>query len=42
MKSCIDVTRQPGGTEAVQAGCRCPQIDNHYGRGTAANWASMS
>lgn len=23
----------PGSAEAVAAGCRCPQLDNHYGAG---------
>jgi hypothetical protein len=23
----------PGSKEAVEAGCQCPVIDNHYGRG---------
>ena len=23
----------PGSQEAVEAGCRCPRIDNHYGKG---------
>lgn len=23
----------PGSDEAVQAGCTCPVIDNHYGKG---------
>jgi hypothetical protein len=23
----------PGSKEALAAGCRCPVIDNHYGRG---------
>lgn len=28
-----DQKPNPGSTEAVQDGCRCPAIDNHYGRG---------
>lgn len=23
----------PGSKEAVSQGCRCPRVDNHYGRG---------
>lgn len=23
----------PGSAEAVEQGCTCPRIDNHYGRG---------
>ena len=23
----------PGSDEALEAGCRCPVMDNHYGRG---------
>ena len=23
----------PGSIEAIEKGCRCPVIDNHYGRG---------
>jgi hypothetical protein len=23
----------PGSVEAIRAGCICPQIDNHFGRG---------
>lgn len=25
--------RPPGSQEAVEAGCSCPQIDNHHGKG---------
>lgn len=29
-----EVTKlNPGSPEAVKAGCRCPVIDNHYGKG---------
>lgn len=24
---------KPGSDEAVKAGCTCPRIDNHYGKG---------
>lgn len=27
------MTPNPGSREAVRAGCTCPVIDNHYGRG---------
>lgn len=23
----------PGSPEAILAGCKCPEIDNHYGKG---------
>jgi hypothetical protein len=26
----------PGSAKAVKAGCTCPVIDNHYGRGVPA------
>ncbi len=26
-------TPNPGSPEAMEAGCLCPVIDNHYGRG---------
>lgn len=28
-----DTTPNPGSREAVRAGCTCPAMDNHYGRG---------
>lgn len=31
-------TPNPGSTEAREAGCRCPVIDNHYGRGDGPWW----
>jgi len=27
------VEDKPGSKEAVASGCKCPVIDNHYGRG---------
>lgn len=29
----ITTKPNPGTKEAVEAGCKCPVIDNHYGRG---------
>lgn len=26
-------TPNPGSPEAIDAGCTCPEIDNHYGEG---------
>ncbi len=23
----------PGSEEAIEAGCQCPRVDNHYGKG---------
>lgn len=28
-----DKTPKPGSEEAIAAGCNCPVVDNHYGRG---------
>jgi hypothetical protein len=28
-----DATPNPGSAEAIERGCSCPRIDNHYGRG---------
>lgn len=29
----FSVMRNPGSTEAIEAGCKCPVMDNHYGEG---------
>ncbi len=33
-KAYDEAVPNPGSEEAVKAGCRCPVIDNHYGKGT--------
>lgn len=36
-------TPNPGSQEAQDAGCTCPVIDNHYGKGVEGNfWYSMN
>lgn len=32
-----EITLAPGSEEARQAGCTCPVIDNHYGKGYAGD-----
>jgi hypothetical protein len=34
-----EIQKRPGSNAAVVAGCDCPIIDNHYGRGYRGNGA---
>ena len=35
-KKTIKKVPNPGSPEAVEAGCLCPVLDNHYGKGVGA------
>lgn len=30
-------TPKPGSYEAIEKGCKCPIMDNHYGKGIGSN-----
>lgn len=32
-----EVTPNPGSDEALDMGCECPRIENHYGKGYMGN-----